>query len=529
MKICLISIILIFATVVLGQNLTNQVSIGGTGEDFLSVHRINDGSGYYLIGSSNSNISGNKTENSKGLYDYWILKTDNNFAIEWDKTIGGSATDRVTGALVSDNGIFVLGYSDSDISGDKTMNSYGSSDIWLLRLADDGTVVWQEQYGGDQYEASLQMLEYTDTSLLIMGSSDSGVSGNKTVVSVGSAHTWLLEVSKQNGAIIQQKAIGTANNDLARCLAKNPYNNHIYLGANAFIGISGDKSENGYGSEDAWLIELDESLNIVNEKVFGGSLSEKPISGFVFQENYIYAITYSSSGVSGNKTSPIFGPTNPYSFYDLWLLKLNYDLSIVWDKSYGGSKDEYSNVMIPLSNGNIVVPSSSKSEATTGNKTAISHGSNQFDVWLLVVLPDGEIASQVSFGGALGDFIDVAIEGNNNELIISSFSNSPISGNKTVSTWGGNDAWIGKINIGDLLSHTTVLSDQFELFPNPTTDELFMNGNFSASSYKIIDMSGKTIISENIQTSALKIDVSSLQAGMYLLQLDEHQFKFIKR
>ena len=77
-------------------NIQWQNTIGGNGQDDLfSVEQTTDG-GFILGGYSNSGISGDKTENSFGGDDYWIVKTDSLGIIEWQKTIGGSGQDLLT-------------------------------------------------------------------------------------------------------------------------------------------------------------------------------------------------------------------------------------------------------------------------------------------------------------------------------------------------------------------------------------------------------------------------------------------------
>ena len=64
-------------------------TIGSSGNDSLkSVAETRDG-GLILGGYSKSNASGEKTENSKGSYDYWIVKLNKNGKVQWDKTVGG--------------------------------------------------------------------------------------------------------------------------------------------------------------------------------------------------------------------------------------------------------------------------------------------------------------------------------------------------------------------------------------------------------------------------------------------------------
>jgi len=44
-----------------------------------------DDDGYVLGGMSTSGISGDKTENNVGMADHWIIKTDQECNIEWQK------------------------------------------------------------------------------------------------------------------------------------------------------------------------------------------------------------------------------------------------------------------------------------------------------------------------------------------------------------------------------------------------------------------------------------------------------------
>ncbi len=217
-----------------------------------------------------------------------------------------------------DNGVYIVGTSNSNASGDKTMDSYGNEDIWLLSVSHEGNIIWQAQYGGDRYEQYPNVIEFTDTSLLVVCDSGSGITGNKTVGTIGSIDVWLLEVSKESGRIIQQKAIGTESPDRFVSISRNPLNNHLYMSVGTLEGISGDKSEYGYGADDVWIIELDENLNSVREKVFGGSLSERFAGSLLFVGDIIYAPILSQSEPSGNKTAINYGTSS--TSYDIWLL-----------------------------------------------------------------------------------------------------------------------------------------------------------------------------------------------------------------
>jgi hypothetical protein len=70
------------------------------------------------------------------------------------------------------------------------------------------------------------------------------------------------------------------------------------------------------------------------------------------------------------------------------------------------------------------------------------------------------------------------------------------------------------------------------VFPNPTKNELtLINDNLIGTTYKIIDYTGKLILTGIINSETIKINTSQLPSGIYMLQAGEDNFKshkFIK-
>ena len=104
-------------------------TVGSDLEYLASINLTND-EGSIIGGASSSNISGEKNENSNGGIDIWILKIDSQGEIQWQNTIGGSGDDNLflNGKIIqtTDGGYFLGCTSNSNISGDKTENSKGS-------------------------------------------------------------------------------------------------------------------------------------------------------------------------------------------------------------------------------------------------------------------------------------------------------------------------------------------------------------------------------------------------------------------
>jgi hypothetical protein len=176
-----------------------QNTIGGNDEDLhLSIHQTTDG-GFILGGSSRSNVSGDKTKNSNGYIDYWVVKLNANGAIQWQNTIGGSGTDPLfTVQQTNDGGYILGGYSISDISGDKTENSFGLTDYWVVKLNEAGAIQWQNTIGGNRQDNLWSLKQTADGGYILGGSSDSNISGDKTENSKGECDYWVIKLAPES-------------------------------------------------------------------------------------------------------------------------------------------------------------------------------------------------------------------------------------------------------------------------------------------------------------------------------------------
>jgi hypothetical protein len=123
-----------------GNKLWDKTFGGIDGDNLTTATQTSDG-GYLLAGNSSSAAGGDKTEDSKFYSDYWIVKIDSTGNKLWDKTFGGYSYDYLTAAIqTKDDNFLLAGYSESGISGDKTQPSRGSKDFWILKTTLDSVV-----------------------------------------------------------------------------------------------------------------------------------------------------------------------------------------------------------------------------------------------------------------------------------------------------------------------------------------------------------------------------------------------------
>src|SRR5690606_36474988 len=114
-----------------------------------------DSNGDIIIhGISSSNISGEKTENSfNNTTDIWMVKLNNSGTVLWDKTFGGDDFETYGMGIVSNNGFYyAICGSFSGVSGVKTESSRGITDIWVIKVDASGNLVWDKTLGGSGTE-----------------------------------------------------------------------------------------------------------------------------------------------------------------------------------------------------------------------------------------------------------------------------------------------------------------------------------------------------------------------------------------
>jgi hypothetical protein len=350
-----------------------QNTIGGNYNDELHCIRSTPDGGYILGGWSSSTISADKTESTFGLYDIWIVKLSYTGDIEWQNTIGGNSEDKMRVIeLTEDGGYICGGYSQSDISGDKTEPCQGGLDYWLLKLNSNGEIEWQNTIGGDADELVRALHQTPDGGYIVGGYSRSGVSGDKTQPSQGDYDYWILKLTS-TGGIEWQTAIGGNSDDKLRTLQLTSDGGYICGGSSA-SDLIGDKTEPCLGQHDCWVIKLNSDGSIEWQNTIGGSKDEVIYDMHQTSDGgYIFG-AYSISGVSGDKTEACRGA------YDYWVVKLNSTGTIEWQKTIGGSGDDQLLTIQPTFDGGYIFGGISNS-GISGDKTDASNG--VYDYWVV--------------------------------------------------------------------------------------------------------------------------------------------------
>ncbi|MDP2687344.1 MAG: T9SS type A sorting domain-containing protein [Aequorivita sp.] len=478
-------------------NILWQRTIGGSDWDEPNFIISTTDQGFFIGGPSKSNISGEKTENSRGGYDYWVLKFDSSGNIEWQKTIGGDQDDRLADAKRTlDGGYILVGYSGSDISGDKNENSQGGQDYWIIKLDSTGNIIWQNTIGGDADDRSNEVELTDDGGFLIGGTSSSNISGDRTVSNNSGRDAWILKLDG-NGNILWQRGHDFFENFSLTSLKLTNDGGYIIGGTSGINDMYSFMKLNANGNNE-W------------EKYYGADGWEAFTGLILTSDGGYMGIGFSDSDASGDKTEDSKGGP------DYWILKLDANGNIEWQKTIGGADGDDPSAIIQTPDGGYFIAGYSYSDIS-GDKTENTVGPPDF--WILKLNSVGIIEWQNNIGGAFGERLPRAILNPDGSFTVTGQSASDISGDKTENSRGSNDFWIIK-HAATLGVEENPFNTTITLYPNPTKNTLQLNTkDQTIDQVNIYTMTGSKVLQLDVDTVSPTVDVSSLASGVYYVQL----------
>ncbi len=417
-----------------------DLSFGGSSADnLLKTINVQDG-GYLLAGTSSSPVSGNKTVGTNGLGDFYVVKIDSLGALKWQFSFGGTMNEELKSVTqLPDGGYLLVGISQSGNDGNKSSTNngaVGTYDYWIVRLTSTGSKLWDRSFGGSLNDYAYDVKPAEDGNYLIVGSSNSSISGNKTSSSYGGFDYWIIKINT-SGTKAWESSYGGSLDDIPLKVITRPNGNIVLGGYSRSAANTGTKTTVNYGLADYWMVEINSTGTVLNENAYGGAQDDIMQDVINTQDGSLLITGSSESGISGNKSIANFGSK------DMWMIKANYS-TILWQKGYGTTSVDPSMSLKETSEGSYVICGSAL--GNTGNKTSASYGGN--DMWFISLDADGNEIVQESFGGSMYDQANSVTYTTDGGYLVGGFSQSPANtGNKESPNYGSEDFWIIKLKI----------------------------------------------------------------------------------
>ena len=346
-----------------------QKSLGGTNQEYgYCIKQTNDG-GYIMVGETVSPVGGMIT-NNYGSYDFWVVKLNTNGVVEWQKALGGSDYDRAYSVQqTTDGGYVVVGTTSSnnfDVTG-----HYGSSDIWVVKLSSLGNIEWQKTYGGSSVEEGFSIQQTTDGGYIIAGITFS-TNGAVTTATGG----WIVKINSI-GTIQWQKGISNYINSIQQTTDGG------YIAAGYTNGP--------LGNTDYHIIKLNNLGTTQWQKYYGGTSSDAA-----------YHIQQTTDGgyiVAGETNSSNTDVTQNNGSFDYWIVKLNNLGELQWQKTLGGTSFDYGKSVQETADGGFIACGN-----TNSNNGLVTGNHGDADFWVVKLNNNGLLQWQKTLGGTGTDW-----------------------------------------------------------------------------------------------------------------------------
>jgi predicted secreted protein len=293
----------------------------------------------------------------------------------WNQSLGGTKTD-FAGSIIQDlEGNFLI------VGG---TNSFSSSELFdgiIVKTNKEGQLIWNKTFGGLRDDLFWSIIETSDGGYAIAGFARSFGTGN--------SDAWLFKTDN-NGNKEWDFQYGNVNDEKAYSILQTDQNDYILVGSTRSF-------ENG--DVDVFIVKISSKGEMIWNKTIGGYGTDVAWSTVQSFDGGIVIVGYTETLGSGG--------------FDGWLIKVDSEGDVEFNKTYGGNEDErlYS-----------IIQTIDKGFAFTGFSG--SYGSGGLDVWMIKTDKDGNIEFNKTYGGREDDIAYDILQTSEGNFILSGSTKS---------------------------------------------------------------------------------------------------------
>ncbi len=285
-------------------------TFGGRDKDWASAVVETADSGFVLVGRTWSVGAGQS--------DMWIIKTDRKGFVQWQQTVGGSGDDEAYDIIqTNDGGLALAGYTYS-------LNT-DTSDMYLVKLDSNGTLIWSRTYGGVGNERCFTLIQTLDGGYALGGRTNSFGEGY---------YDMYLVKTDFEGYQEWDHTYGNIGRDQAFALLQTPEGG---------FALAGETQRFDSYYRDFWLVKTDDIGTLQWSQTYGTperelcfDLVQTPDKGFV---------------LAGYQTSL----NNTNGFVDLYIVKSTNNGVLEWERTYGGPLHDLASAIVRTDDGGFAV------------------------------------------------------------------------------------------------------------------------------------------------------------------------------
>lgn len=351
--------------------LKNQYRLGSEGND-LAIDLASDTQGHLYVLSTNSG-KGKQVSEHFGCTDIWVASLTQDARVRWEKTFGGMYCDEAGDLLVQGESVWVSGTTASFLEHPETGDRFRAGDAFLLNLRKEGALNYYKVFGAEEKELGAGLGLLPNGNILQCGSSFSALPfhGGKP----GMSDIWLIKPDADTSRALEGFNAGGTGYDWP--VRIHPISaTEFALTANT---VPASSFENGEVYPKPWVIVFDTALKKKRSFIPSASL---PVT--------ILASEVNASGHLGLVGHSIRQDSDP----QFWFMACDLSGKVLHEKIWGGSGAEYLSAMAPCKDGGWIL--TGWSAYYNLENPNIKGGE---DLWVIRLNAQYEVEWERTFGG----------------------------------------------------------------------------------------------------------------------------------
>jgi len=291
------------------------------------------------------------TLDNQGQSDFLIAKIMPDGTYNWLKTFGSAGLDECGALNIGPDGeIVVIGnYNETtDFDpGEGTFNltSQGDTDVFLLKLDNDGEFIWAKSFGGTDGDIGDAVNVATDGDIYMSGrfrgTAQFNSTANNQFTSNGATDVFVSKLNN-SGEILWIKAFGGDYFEDSNTILTNA-DGSIYLSGTfgttvAFSTNTPETTFTSFGSIDAFILKYGQDGNLNWVKQYGGASADR-INSIIKKGTHIYGIAniYGTADYDPTEGEALFTPVGTGNTL---LLDFNESGEFIWGGQIGNNMVE---------------------------------------------------------------------------------------------------------------------------------------------------------------------------------------------
>lgn len=525
-KIIVLSILLICSNIALSQlQMYWQQCYGGSEyEEARDIVQVKNG---YLVMGSTPSTDGDVSYNHGGG-DYWIVRIDSIGNILWDKSFGGSSGEFLYNGFYAQNSneIYLVGHSGST-DGDISFDPYnGATNLWVAKIDTAGNILWDRKVG------SPIGLIYDK---LAIPASDGGVvmaaqicyPGGDVTNYYGGYDGWIIKLDSL-GETVWDFSAGTSEFEFINSVMQTSDGGYLAGLSGMSNGVDGNIDCSSYaGSPDAIIYKIKKNGYGEWSHCYGGSGVDGITATLELEDGYLLA------GYGGSNDGDLAG-SGWHGQGDIWILKVDPDGNIIWQKCYGGSSEEYPVKLLRTPDDNFLIFGITQSI----NGDVVGNPSTGYrpSIWAFKIDDTGELLWQQCIGGVATERVYGVTPVSDNYYVVAGEMTYSPSGDVNCSNYvwdSGSNYWAFMVK--DLTVGIAESPDPYnvKIYPNPATSviNIELPGVLKIEKYiiELIDITGRTVLILNPESSTSSLDIKHVDNGLYLIKIQCKKSLILKK